>query len=299
MTLDFNFQSIHVIEFGVGRESDNGQKFTLVPVDGSVQSVLQDMARATWTALQEIDDDPQEYQPSEKYAAHEHLYIAADNAIASALMALHSAKNLPHNANVLAEPEELFCYFAKFAGSKGNRLTAVRRATQFKGVLKSRLIQFVTDALKLVEDRTFRLDNDFDMLIDSSYVHILRPSGFEFLGGLQEAIRGAVPQNVAAIQQDMPFVDFSTIEAYAGRHTRAARNLASIRSQRETQNISQSLLKKACKTYGVETETKNGKLTIGVGSEMKFLDILDRRMYQQELVENLPEQYRAGSRRRV
>ena len=299
MTLDFNFEPIQSTEFGVGRENDNGQSFALVPVDASVQSALQDMARATWTALQDIVDDPQEYQPSEKYAAHEHLYIAADNSMASSLMNLHSAKNLPHYANVLSEPEELFCYFAKFAGPKGKRLTAVRRATQFKGVLKSRLVQFMTDALRLVEDRTFRLDNDFDMLIDSSYIHILRPSGFEFLGGLQEAIRKAVPQNVAAIQKDMPFVDLASIQAYAERHTRAARHVASIRSQQETQNVSSALLKKVCKTHGIELVVTKGVISIPSGHEMDFLDVLDRRMYQLELVEGSPERYKAGSRRKI
>ena len=299
MTLDFTFDSIQSTEFGVGRENVNGQEFTLVPVDASVQSALQEMARATWNALQDIVEDSQEYQPSEKYAAHEHLYISIDNPMASGLVALHSAANLPHDAKVLSEPAALVCYFAKFVGPKGKRLTAVRRATQFKGVLRSRLVQFVTDSLKLVEDRTFRLDNDFDMLIDSSYIHILRPSGFEFIGRLQEAIRKAVPKNVEGIQKDMPFVDFASIQAYAERHTRAARHLASIRSQQETQNVSAALLKKACKTHGIDLVVKKGVVSIPSGHEMEFLDVLDRRMYQLELVEGSPERYKAGSRRKI
>jgi hypothetical protein len=161
------------------------------------------------------------------------------------------------------------------------------------------LVQFISDALKLVDDDTFKLDKDFDLLIDSNRVHILRPSGFEFIAKLQEAIRGAVPANVAAIQQDMPFVDFSNIAEYASRHTRAARHLASIRSQRETQNVSQALLKKTCKTHGIELRTQDGILTVAEGHEMDFLDVLDRRMYELELVEGSPERYRAGSRRKV
>ena len=175
----------------------------------------------------------------------------------------------------------------------------MRRATQFKGILKNRLIQFVTDALKLVEDDTFKLDTDFDLLIDSSRVHVLRPSGFEFIAELQDAIRAAVPDNVASIQKDMPFVDFSNIEEYAGTHTRAARYLSSIRSQRETQNISPALLKKACRAHGVDLQVKNSKITVLGGSEMDFLDILDRRTYELELVEGSRERYRAGSRRKI
>src|SRR2546426_481228 len=80
------------------------------------------------------------------------------------------------------DPATVFCYFARLTDSKGRRLTALRRATQFKGVLKSRLLRLVTDSLKLVEDHIFKLDRDFDLLIDSANVHILRPSGFEFAG---------------------------------------------------------------------------------------------------------------------
>ena len=65
-------------------------------------------------------------------------------------------------------------------------------------------------------------------------VHILRPSGFEFAGQLQQAILDAVPENIKAIRKDLAFVDFDGIEAYAAKHPRAARYLASIRAQEET-----------------------------------------------------------------
>jgi hypothetical protein len=224
-----------------------------------------------------------------------------ESELATRLWNLHRANNLLPDTTALEEPGDVFYYFARFSDSRSRRLTAVRRATQFKGLLKSRnrLIRLVDDTLQVVEDNTFKLDHDFDLLIDSLSVHILRPSGFEFIAELQEAIREAVPDNIASIQEDMPFVDFSGIQEYASRHTRAARHLASIRSQRETQNISQALLKKACRTYGVEARVKNGQITIQAGSEMTFLDILDRRMYELELVDGLPERYRAGSRRKV
>jgi hypothetical protein len=245
------------------------------------------------------NDDPDEYQPSEKHGSQEYVYILTNNELAARLRNLHRAVHIPINSAALEDPGTVFCYFARLVDSRERRLTAVRRATQFKGIVKSRLMHFISDALKLVDDKTFKLDKDFDLLIDSNRIHILRPSGFEFIAKLQEAIRDAVPSNITAIQQDIPFVDFASIEGYAQRHTRAARHLASIRSQQETQNLSQALLKKACKTHGVELRVRNGRLTILQGSEMNFLDILDRRMYEQELVEGSPERYRAGSRRKV
>lgn len=301
MPLEFNFNAVRATEFGVGRDDDAEGNFSLIPVDADVQTALQEIAAGTWQAMADTEDGSQDYQPSEKYSSQEYLVAPIDGDVVARIRNLHLANNLALDATVLEEPGEISCYFAKFTDSRGRRLTAVRRATQFKGLLKSRnrLVRFVTDALQIVEDETFKLDHDFDLLIDSTQVHILRPSGFEFIAKLQEVIREAVPDNIASIGEDMPFVDFAGIQDYASQHTRAARHVASIRSQRETQNVSQSLLKKACKSHGVEVKTKGGKLTVAPGSEMTFLDILDRRMYELELVENSPEKYRAGSRRRV
>ncbi len=100
---------------------------------------------------------------------------------------------------------------------QGRSLTGLRRATHFKGVIRSRLIRFATDALKYIPDPVFKLDHDFDLLVDSSTVHILRPSGFEAAGKLQEVILAAVPQNVSTIQNDLTLwispISSTTLEA--------------------------------------------------------------------------------------
>jgi len=145
----------------------------------------------------------------------------------------------------------------------------------------------------------FKLDTDFDFLIDSANVHILRPSAFEFAGNLQDAVLAAVPQNIGAVQKDLPFVDFAGIEEYASKHPRAARYLASIRSQKETKNIDRAALRELCKTNGVEVQVKNRKVTVADGHEMDFLEVLDRRRYRLELVKGAPERFRAGSRQRI
>jgi hypothetical protein len=299
MKLDFDLGKVVVTEFGVGRDDGNGQTFVTVPVDADVQKALREIVSATWDAMQKETDDPPRYEPSEKHGSTEYLFLPLDDDLASTVRELHEAVNLDIDANVLADPSDVFCYFARLTDSKKRRLTALRRATQFKGVLKNRLLRFVSDSLKLIEDRVFKLDSDFDLLIDSKNVHILRPSGFEFAGKLQEAILAAVPQNVAAIQQDLAFVDFTTIGDYAGAHPRAARYLASIRAQKETKNIDKSALKKVCKDTGVEVSESKGRVTVATGHEMGFLEVLDRRRYELELVKGSPERFRAASRRKI
>lgn len=137
------------------------------------------------------------------------------------------------------------------------------------------------------------------MLVDSTRVHILRPSGFEFAGKLQQAILDAVPENVKAIAKDLAFVVFDGIETYAGKHPRAAQYLASIRGQEGTKNIDKALLKKFCKGTGVELTEAKGKVTVTAGHEMGFLEVLDRRRYEVSLVQGISEQYRAASRKQI
>lgn len=299
MKLEFDLESVTVTEFGVGRDDGDGQTFVAVPVDADVQGALREMVQATWDAMQKDEDGPTKYQPSEKHGSTEYLYLPLADDIASSVRELHEATTLDIDGIALDEPADVFCYFARLTDKKKRRLTALRRATQFKGVLKKRLIRFVSDSLKLIPDDVFKLDSDFDLLVDSANVHILRPSGFEFAGKLQEAILGAVPQNVAAIQKDLAFVDFASVGDYAGTHPRAARYLASIRAQKETKNIDKSALKKLCKDTGVEVSESKGKLFVDDKHIMGFLEVLDRRRYELELVKGSPERFRAASRKKI
>ncbi len=257
------------------------------------------MIQATWDGMQKDQDGPAKYEPSEKHGSTEYLTLSLGDEMASSVRELHEATNVDIEGAALDEPSDVFCYFARLTDTKKRRLTALRRATQFKGILKKRLIRFVSDSLKLIDDDVFKLDSDFDLLVDSATVHILRPSGFEFAGKLQQAILDAVPRNIEAIEKDLPFVEFDGIEEYAGQHPRAARYLASIRGQEETKNIDRTLLKRLCKQTGVDLTEAKGKVKVAPGLEMAFLEVLDRRRYEVNLVKEKPELYRAASRKKI
>ncbi len=299
MTLAFDLNSVRSTEFGVGHEGVGQSAYLYVPVEPGVQNALKEMVAATLAAMFASASEPATYEPSEKYASQEYVAVGLDDVLASDLRMLHDAANLPINAQALATPANVFAYFARFTDASGRRLTALRRATQFKGVLKKRLLQIVNDALHLVEDHVFKLDNDFDVLVDAERIHILRPSGFEFAAHLQEAILSAVPANVAEIRQSMSFVDFDSIEAYATKHPRAARYLASIRSQGESANIDKTALKRCCKQTGVTITVKDGRIVVPADEVLGFLEVLDRRRYRIDLVPGSPETYRAASRSKL
>ena len=297
MTLDFDLTNVRTTEFGVGKDGTAAQTFRCIAVDDNVQTALREMVSTTWETMNSLSNAPSRYEPSEKHASQEYLQLPINDDLAERMRDLHQAENL--DSDTLTDPNTIFCYFARLTDRQGRRLTAVRRATQFKGVLKSRLIQFVTDALKIVEDAVFKLDIDFDMLIDANSVHILRPSGFEFVGKLQQAILDAVPANVQAIAADLTFVDFAVIEEYATSHARAARYLASINSLGEMSNINERALKKLCRSTHVDFSEVDGKIVIDDGHVLGFLEVLDRRRYEINLVRDSPEQFRAPSRQKI
>lgn len=297
--MDFDLNAIATVQFGIGRDNGDEHAFHCVMVDEGVQTALAEMVAQTWRSMQQLTNDPVRYEPSEKHASCEYVYLSLGDDLAVRMRNLHQAVNLDIDQNALNDTGSIFCYFAKFTDEQGRYLTALRRATQFKGVLKSRLIQWHTDALKMVEDRIFKLDTDFDLLIDSQKVHILRPNGFEFAGKLQEAILSAVVGNIETLQTDLPFVQFAGIQNYASSHPRAARYLASIRSQQEVARIDRQQLFDACAATGVDLSKDGEQFVIDDKNIMGFLEVLDRRRYEVKLVPDEPEQYRAPSRTRL
>jgi hypothetical protein len=246
--------------------------------------------------MHEVRPNATAYEPSEKYDSPEHLFVPIDDDIASRFKEIHTANNIQPEATALTDPSNIFCYFARFKFRKDKKhLTAVRRATSFKGILKSPLLRFLGESLRIVEEQTFKLDHDFDVLVDDDRVYILRPAGFEFVGHLDAEIAKAVLGNIQSVKADLPYVDFTAIQTYAIDHPRAARYLASIRSQKLAKGVDKAYLK-LCKKTKVVVHDTGGELEVDPGSIMDFLGVLDRRLYQVELVKNSPESFRASSR---
>ena len=299
MKLLFDFAKVDIVEFGVGKENAEGQSFVNMTVDAEVQAALQKMAEATWEEMQQQTKSPEKYDPSEKHSAVEHLYLPLSDDMAKSLRQLHEANNLDLDGDALRATDDVFCYFAQLTDTSGSQITALKRAGQFKGALKSRFVKLVTDALKMVHERVFRLDHDFDVLIDNKHIHILRPSSFEFAGSLQSAILDAVPANVTEVAAELPFVDFTGIQTYAEKHPRAARLLASIRSQNQGAGVDSAALKQLCKITQVAFKVKNGKIVVDDANVLGLLEVLDRRRYEVELVKGTPERFRASSRQKL
>ena len=300
MRIQFDLTSPHSTQLGVLRKDvSEGPPAFYVPADEQVQNTLREMVSATLNAIENTGIAPRPYEPSEKYASIEYLYVSLNDGLASFIRSLHTAANLAPSIEALDDPEGVSFYFAQMWDSQGRGLTAIRRATQFKGAVKKRFIRVLTHQCKLVEDRVFRLDNDFDILVDATTVHILRPAGFEAIGGLKDAILEATVANVRELESDCPYVDFAGIGSYAATRIRAARLLASIRQRGWAKNIDKTQLLFYCGRTGVEVNDENGTIAVTPGHEMAFLELLDRRRYEVDLEGGRPDQFRAAGRMKI
>lgn len=240
-----------------------------------------------------------EFSPAEKYAQNERLTIGLDSEMVTKHREVYEAENLLIDTNALSEPNRVIGYFVIIRDHARHKLMAFRRAAQFKGILRKKLIHFSDDALRIVEDEVFKLDHDFDFLIFDGRVFIWRPSGFEFSADLEGYIAASSAANVAAISARIPCVHFERLISFVTGHKRAMRLVAAIKSRDDLEQTSLRRLTSYCRSSGVELERDKGRVWPAAGHEMQFLMVLDRRRYQTRLTEEEPEIYEAASRHRA
>jgi hypothetical protein len=302
MNLNFDIENVKTTEFGVGRYIGSDRTYAAIPVHLGVQTTLQEMVANTCRKMEANAESPSTFDPAEKYASVEYLTLPIDDDLALRLKTLHETPNLTiASADYLDWMTRCFCYFARLWDVDGKQLTALRRATQFKGALKKQILILAlgTDVLRIVDEPIFQLNVDFDVIVDSDTVHIIHPNSFKLLGQIEEAIAEAVPRNIQAIQSQMRYMEWSTIEEYANTHSRAANLLASIRTNGYGDNLDRSALESDCEAGGISFRDVAGQLVVTDGQIMDFLEVVDRRRYVSRLVPGVTERYKASSRTRV
>lgn len=299
--MNFDYQSIVVTAlygYFEDRQSKNPRHIQ-IPIAPNVQQELQTVLGETLRRLGLPASEPTmlQFEPAEKYASEEQLKLPLATDYLQDLRAIFNLRNQPSDANALNLVDELEYYYAIFIDNRRRTLHAVRRASQFKGVLKSKLAFIDGGVLKLSTKPMFRLDNDFDYIADDQTVFILRPSGFEFTANVHGQVMQAAASNASSIEASAGFLNLRQVAQYATTHVRSARLLAALRSRNDLHLISRQLLASACRAYGIPIQNpRGGKLGPDAGHEYEFLCILDRRAYTAKLIANQPERYEAASR---
>lgn len=300
--MNFDFDAIETVEFGVCTRREGEIDFFDVPSANDVAGNLREMARDTWQRLLEVAPDPVPYDPADESKGNQHLFVDAGDELVALIQDVNEAFVFrPGGGMLMDQPSRFFCYFARFTDDAGRPMTGIRLSNEFKGIVRhrNRLMRVMNDTLRMTEDNVFKLDADFDLLVGTDEVRILRPAAFETICRLQQAVRDAVPRNVARLQQSLGFVEFGTIEAYAHAHVPAARLLAGLVTKR-TDGITPQSLTVACQNNGVPVRVDaQGQVLIAEDDVVGFLRTLNRNRFNTELIPGEREVYDASGARRL
>lgn len=299
--MSFNLANITRVDFFVCIDDGTSETHAQVPVDTEVQKLLAEMFKETNDKFEQknSEGEVEDYSPSQKYGAHDCVRCKLDSDFAEVPRGLLHLQDLPISSNAIKDLSKISYYFAKAYDTADNVIMGVRRAAQFKGVMKARLMSVVDNTLKLVSDKTFKLDTDFDYIVIENDIKIIRPSGFEFTGHLTESVKAAAPAAATFVMSKIPFLDLDSLGKYASKHPRAARYLAAIKARNDLDQISKKLLLKYCKSADVDLVKNGQNYSPGTGYEILFLEVLDRRLFTTELIPNKKERYEAPNRRDV
>lgn len=280
------------VEFGICRATL--AESVLVPVDAKVQELLKDMVKATHISLGSTLD---KYEPSQDYGPDRKLFLNLGDPLAAEFQAFWGDANRPLDVQAMSEPQNITAYFCVLHHKGGDYIIGIRRATQFKAVLKARLLQFLDDSLKAVDDNVFKLDHDFDVIIEDEKVLINRITAFELLANIEAQVQVAAGENCTLLAQKLTFIDFTQVKRYVSTHKRAARVVAALSARTDLTQTTLQNLRRECSRSGVDVRIVKGQLVPSKGQEIAFLNLLDRRRYAIKLIDGKWEQYEAGSRK--
>ncbi|MFK5924665.1 MAG: DUF4868 domain-containing protein [Verrucomicrobiota bacterium] len=299
--MPFNLSSIDRSEFYVCLTEGNEEKHYQIPIDLEVQNALGEMFIETLLRIRKLQEDEgiEDFSPSQKYGATDAVSCPMDSEFCEAPRHLLEENNIPETKHALDDLIKISYYYAILWDDTGEKALGVRRASQFKGILKSKLLTIVDNSLHLLQDNAFKLDSNFDYIVFDDILWALRPAGLEFTAKLTDAVKAAAPQAAADVATRMSFLNLNKLGEYAAKHPRAARYLAAVRSRNDLELISQDLLIKYCENTNIELQTEEGKISPSTGHELHFLEVLDRRIFTAELIKGEKERYEAPNRRTI
>ena len=290
-----------VIEFGVGFENGN-QPVILnkISINDSVREVLDEMKENFEAQYLAIPDAVEVFELSEKYAPTEKLTYPLVQAELPELFDLYANTGaIPMNDINLKQNLSLISfYFAIFHHVNGSRSVGVKRPGQFKGLLHKKVMRFWDDSLSIVPDNLFKLDSDFDFFLNQNSIDILHPSGFLYVSGIDRHTLANAQLVTNALSQRINFINFAHLAPLVVQKVSAVKLISSIKSRPDLENTNEQKLMNKCIAHGIALNHVGGLLVPADADLIPFLQVLDRRLYDYDLLDNNTEQYLASSRKR-
>ncbi len=300
---DFQWQSIRKVQLGVCLVSkDNSGKevesFVYVPAKEEVHAALRKMGEKTleWMRKEVPTGAFPKFELAEKHSAIEVLVASLKATFLSETAALYAMTNLALDPKALDDPSRVRMYFVEFYDINDKKAIGCRRAGSMKSLQRRNVVMWVKGILDVAKGDVFVLDSEFDYLITEEHVFILKPGQFEAAAVDTKVICAQAAKALPKLETTARFIRFTKLSDYVKKHPMAARLLTSIMTRDDLDKMSADKLKALLTTQAVKFTEKDGIIEPNEGSELDFLKLLDRRLYDVELVEGVKEQYQAASR---
>lgn len=298
-----NLNDFQNIEFGLALFIDDEEHYIRIPVDDTVKNSLVEMRTEFYKQFDNGEEEPENFSPSEKYAGTERLKANPKEDYLSSIRELYDINNIPiSNLDLSEAAESIGYYFAVFHNNNGNRELAIKRPSQFKGLLKkkNKLVRWADDTLKVIPDDVFKLDQDFDFIVVSDdRINILHPAGFILISDMHEQILQSAVESATQLTQRVTCVNFTALTSFISHSKRAAKLVASIKSRDDLERTSMEKLKNLCNVLRIDIQEENGQILPSENHILDFLYVLDRRQYDIDITDLQPEIYVAASRKQI
>lgn len=296
---DFDLADIAAVNFAVALRSNSERYF--VPTDTATKNTLKTILQSTVEAFDQLDGDWRPHDISEDYGKRRRVYAERDTDYLSDLSAIFDEGALDDLSGAHEHIRDIEYYYSIFFDSDGRKVIGIKKGMQLKGVLgaRNRLVRLADDTLQLIEDDVLKLDPEFDAIITSSHILMLKVRAVEYMANIVEHVAGAAAHKVQQIHDTISFLDLSRIQENIFKHPQMARMAASILDRDDLSDIKRDRIEDIAAHQGLVFKEVDGRLQCRREDEAKLLEILDSRLYHLDLTATGPVPYRATGRQKV
>jgi hypothetical protein len=287
------------VQFGVS--VGDVTNYIIVPTNADVQGTLIEILQNTQLKVNDAVEGLRVYEPSEKYGTNEQLTMELNDDNLEYLRTLFSSISIPTDSQPIENYiRDVKFYFAFFHMADGSRVLGVKRPAVFKSLLKSRnyILRWTDDTLTKVDDNVFKLDNEFDYYVRGGRVYINQPSGFQYTTQIEEFVQASAYHATLSLATRVPFIRFNVLADFVRNSKTSAKLIASIKKRNDLEQIDRGKLIRFCKKLKIQLE-ENSDGSIHPVFEDKYQDflmVLDRRLFEYNLISSVKELYEAQSR---
>jgi len=296
---DFDIENIAAVNFAVALRSDGRRYF--LPTDAATKNTIKTILQSTAEAFEQLDGDWRAHDISEDYGKRRRVFAARNTDYLSDLSAIFDEGDLDDLSNAHEHIRDIDYYFSIFFDSQGRKAIGMKKGMQLKGVLgaRNRLVRLADDTLQLIKDDVLKLDPEFDAIITSSHILMLKVRAVEYMANIVEHVAGAAAHKVQQIHDTIGFLDLSRIRENISKHPQMDRMAASILDRDDLSDIKRDRIEDIAVHQGLVFKEVGGRLQCRREDEAKLLEILDSRRYHLDLTATGPVPYRATGRQKV